>query len=87
MTALSSHQDSLHELADVTRSAIASSSRRKDETRQSAWVRRAINRAIAAFGSRADWSSAPAAHQDGDPDNDAAKFPRRPLILGDKWDF
>jgi hypothetical protein len=30
-------------------------------------------------GVREDWTSK--------PDTDAAKFPRRPLILGDKWDF
>ena len=30
-------------------------------------------------GVREDWTSK--------PDTDVAKFPRRPLILGDKWDF
>ena len=52
-----------------------------------ALVRRAISRTSDAFGSRADWSLEPAAHGNRDPDSDAARFPQRPLILGDKWDF
>jgi hypothetical protein len=50
-------------------------------------VRRAVSRTGDAFGSRADWSLEPAAQGSRDPDSDAAKFPQRPLILGDKWDF
>ena len=87
MTAFCSHQDRLHELAGVNRSPIASSSRQTYAKRLGALVRDAIDRAIAAFGSRADWSLEPAAHGNRDPDSDAAKFPQRPLILGDKWDF
>jgi hypothetical protein len=34
-----------------------------------------------------DWFLEPAAHRSRDPDSDAAKFPQRPMILGDKWDF
>jgi hypothetical protein len=79
MTALCSHQDRLHEPAGVGRSPIAS------------WLgtllRRAISRTSDAFGSRADWSLEPAAQGNRDSDSDAARFPQRPLILGDKWDF
>ena len=81
MTAFCSHQDRRHEPAGVGRSAIASSSRLGARWRQ------AINRAIAAFGSRDDWSLAPAARASRELDSNAAKFPQRPLILGDKWDF
>jgi hypothetical protein len=77
MTAFCSHQDRLHELAGVGRSAIASWSRRIKRLR--AQWRRAI--------SRNDWSLEPAAHGIRGLDSDAAKFPRRPVILGDKWDF
>jgi hypothetical protein len=52
-----------------------------------ALVRRAISRTRDAFVSRADWSLEPAAQGNRDPDSNAAKFPQRPLILGDKWDF
>jgi hypothetical protein len=38
-------------------------------------------------GSRGDWSLEPKACQGRDLDKDAATFPQRPLILGDKWDF
>jgi hypothetical protein len=79
MTALCSHQDRLHEPAGVGRSPIAS--------RLGALLRRAISRTSDAFGSRADWSLEPAEHGNRDPDSNAARFPQRPLILGDKWDF
>jgi hypothetical protein len=52
-----------------------------------ALLRRAVSRSSDAFGSRADWSLEPVAHENRDPDSDAAKFPQRRLILGDKWDF
>ena len=52
-----------------------------------ALVRRAISGASDAVGSRADRSLEPATHGNRDPDSDAARFPQRPLILGDKWDF
>ncbi len=87
MTAFCSRQDRLHELTDAGRSPIVSSSRQEDARRLGALVRRAIGRTIAAFRSHADWSLEPAAHANRDPDGDAAKFPQRPLILGDKWDF
>jgi hypothetical protein len=38
-------------------------------------------------GSCDDWSLQPNAYASHDLDKDAAKFPQRPLILGDKWDF
>jgi hypothetical protein len=79
MTALCSHQDRFHEPAGVGRAPMA------------AWlgalVRRAISGASDAVGSRADRSLEPATHGNRDPDSDAARFPQRPLILGDKWDF
>jgi hypothetical protein len=79
MTALCSHQDRLHEPAGVGRVPIA------------AWLgallRRAISRTSDAFGSRADRSLGPVAQENRAPDRDAARFPQRPLILGDKWDF
>lgn len=79
MTALCSHQDRLHEPAGVGRVPMASW--------LGALLRRAISRTSDAFGSRADWSLEPAAQENRDPDRDAARFPQRPLILGDKWDF
>lgn len=79
MTALCSHQDRLHEPAGGGRVPIASW--------LGALLRRAISRTSDAFGSRADWSLEPAAQENRDPDSDAARFPQRPLILGDKWDF
>ena len=50
-------------------------------------LRRTINRTLAALNSRTDWSLEPAGHGNRDLDSNAAKFPQRPLILGDKWDF
>jgi hypothetical protein len=85
MAAFCSHRDRLHELAGVGRSAIASWLRQINRLR--AQWRRAINLTMAAFGSRDDWSLEPAAHGIRGPDSDTAKFPQRPLILGDKWDF
>jgi hypothetical protein len=74
MTAFCSHQDRLHEPAAVGRSPIVS------------WLGVLLRRAIShAFGSRDDWSFEPAVYRSHDCD--AAKFPQRPLILGDKWDF
>jgi hypothetical protein len=87
MTVFCSHQDRLHELAGVSRAPAAASSRHEYAKRLGVLVRDAIDRAIAAFGSRAEWSLQPVAHRNHDPDSDAAKFPQRPLILGDKWDF
>jgi hypothetical protein len=52
-----------------------------------ALVRRAISGTSDAFSSRGGWSLEPAAHWNRDLDSDAARFPQRPLILGDKWDF
>ena len=79
MTALCSHQDRFHEPAGVSRAPMASW--------LGALVRRAISGASDAFSSRADWSLEPAPHWNRDLDSDAARFPQRPLILGDKWDF
>jgi hypothetical protein len=79
MTALCSHQDRFHEPAGVGRAPMVSW--------LGALVRRAISCTSDAFGSRADWSLEPAPHGNRDPDGGAAKFPQRPLILGDKWDF
>jgi len=85
MTAFCSHQDRLRELADVSRSPIASG--HQDLRRLGAMLRRTINRTLAALDSRTDWSLEPAGHGNRDLDSNAAKFPQRPLILGDKWDF
>jgi hypothetical protein len=79
MTALCSHQDRFHEPAGVGRIPMAAW--------LSALVRRAVSGISDAFGSRADWPMEPAVHGNRDPDSDAARFPQRPLILGDKWDF
>jgi len=79
MTALCSHQDRLNEPAGVGRVPMASW--------LGALLRRAVSRTSDAFGSRADRSLEPAAQENRDPDSDAARFPQRPLILGDKWDF
>jgi hypothetical protein len=79
MTALCSHQDTIHEPAGVGRVAMASW--------LGALLRWAVSRTSDAFGSRADRSLGPVAHENRDPDSDAARFPQRPLILGDKWDF
>jgi hypothetical protein len=38
-------------------------------------------------GSRDERSFQPHGDESYDADNDGAKFPQRPLILGDKWDF
>jgi hypothetical protein len=76
MTALCSHQDRLHEPAAVGRSPLAS------------WLGALLRRTISHdFGSRDDWSFKPAVYRSHDPASDAARFPQRPLILGDKWDF
>jgi hypothetical protein len=79
MTAFCSHQDRLHEPAAVGRSPLVSW--------LGALLRRAISRTSDAFGSRDDWSFEPAVYRSHDPASDAARFPQRPLILGDKWDF
>ena len=86
MTAFCSHQDRLHELAAPGRSPIASSSRGY-AGQLGARMRDAISRAMAAFGSGDDWSLEPATQGSCAPEGHAAKFPQRPLILGDKWDF
>jgi len=85
MTAFYSYQDRLHGPAGVGRSPIASTSRRMKRLR--ALVRRAVDRTIDAFGPPADASLEPAAYGNRDPDNNTARFPQRPMILGDKWDF
>jgi hypothetical protein len=87
MTAFCSHQDRLHELAGASRSPLAPSSRQTSAKRLGALVRDAIDRVIAAAGSRTDWSLEPTTYRSRDPDSDAAKFPQRPMILDDKWDF
>jgi hypothetical protein len=38
-------------------------------------------------GWRDDWSFQSHSHESYDADAGGAKFPQRPLILGDKWDF
>ena len=86
MTVFCSHQDRLRELAGVSRSPSAYSPRQTYARRLRALLRDAID-AIAAFGSRADWSLQAAAQRYHEPASDAARFPQRPLILGDKWDF
>jgi hypothetical protein len=52
-----------------------------------ALLRRAVDRTIDAFGPRADASLEPAAYGNRVPGNNTARFPQRPMILGDKWDF
>jgi hypothetical protein len=85
MTAFCPHQDRLQGPAGDGRSPIASSSRQMKRLR--ALVRHAVDRAIDAFGSRADSSLEPAARGNRDRVSDTARFPQRPLMLGDKWDF
>lgn len=85
MTAFCSHQ--VRDLTDGGRSPIAYSSQQQDARRLGALVRCAIGHTIAAFGSRIDRSLEPVAHGNSDPDSDASRFPQRPLILGDRWDF
>ena len=87
MTAFCPHQDRLHEPTGGGRSPIVFPSRREDTSRPGAHLRRVLDRTLAAFGSRDDGSLQPAAQGNRDPDNLAAEFPQRPLILGDKWDF
>jgi hypothetical protein len=87
MTVFYSHQDRLHEPAGISRPPVATSSRQAYAKRLGVLLRDAIDRAIAAFGSHADRSLQPAAQRNHDPDSNAARFPQRPLILGDKWDF
>jgi hypothetical protein len=85
MTAFCSHQDRLQEQAGIGRFLIASSLRQM--TRLRGQFGRFIDRSLAALGSRDDWSLEPVAHGHCDVNRNAAKFPQRPLILGDKWDF
>jgi hypothetical protein len=72
MTAFCPHQDRLHELA---------------ARRPGAQLRRVIDRILASLASRDDWSLEPAAPANRALDSHAARFPQRPLILSDKWDF
>jgi hypothetical protein len=55
--------------------------------RLGALLRRAIGRIMAAVNSRDDLFFERTAYQGRDPDRDGARFPQRPLILDDKWDF
>lgn len=95
MTAFCSHQDRVHELAGVSRSLGMCSSRQIYANWLSALVRGAIVRTSAGLrivqraiaGASDDWSFEPTAYRNRDPDSDMARFPQRPLILGDKWDF
>jgi hypothetical protein len=87
MTAFCSHHDKLHQLAGVSRPPIVPSLRRIYAKRLRALLRVAISRTSAAFISRDVRSLEPAMYGNWDSDNDAAKFPQRPLILSDKWDF
>jgi hypothetical protein len=79
MTVFCSHHGRPHEAAAADRSWSRQVKRLRTH------MRRMINRMIATLGSRGEWSSKPAAHRGlgGDP----AKLPRRPMVLGDKWDF
>jgi hypothetical protein len=91
MTLFYSHHDRLHGSAGAGYHPIVRTLKRVRSTL------RIIHRAIAAakirrirhelmlHGGAYHWAQK-AAH-DGHAGEDAAKFPRRPLILGDKWDF
>jgi len=83
MAAFCSHQDRLHELAGAGRSPIAPSIRQSVR----AQLLRFIGRTIAAFSGRDDLFLEPTSYRNRDPERDAEKFPQRPMILGDKWDF
>jgi hypothetical protein len=79
MTALCSHPDGPRERAGVSRS----SSRERCDGRLGALLHDTIDRVMAAFAARADRPLEPVPHGNRAP----VRFPQRPLILGDKWDF
>ena len=91
MTLLYSHHDRLHGSAATGRHPVARTLKRVRS------ALRALHRAIAAakirrirnelrFHAAAHrWAQTPA--NDGAMEKDAAKYPRPPLVLGDKWDF
>ena len=91
MTLFYSHHDRLHGSAGTRRHPIMRTLTRVRSTL------RLIHRAIAAakirrirnelrFHAAAHrWTQTPA--HDGATEKDAANYPRRPLVLGDKWDF
>jgi len=91
MTLFYSHRERLHGSAGIGHHPIMRTLKRIRSTL------RTIHRAIAAakirrirnelmlHGGAYHWAQTPA--RDGQTEKDAAKYPRRPLVLGDKWDF
>jgi hypothetical protein len=91
MTLFYSHPDRLHGSAGTTHHPITRALKRVRS------ALRTLHRAIAAAKIRRirnELRFHPAAHRwaqtpvhDGVMEKDAANYPRRPLVLGDKWDF
>jgi hypothetical protein len=91
MTLFYSHHDRLHGSAGTGHHPVVRTLKRIRATL------RMIHRAIAAakirrirnelmlHGHTYHWARKPAAA--GQPESDAMKYPQRPLVLGDKWDF
>ncbi len=84
MTLLHLHHDDLHGLERQDTSWIRKAFRRAGaalRTFHRAIVRARLRRLRSEFLFRQDYSDLLP------PEQDASKFPQRPLILGDKWDF
>lgn len=91
MTLFYSHHDRLHGSAGTGHYPIVRTLKRVRS------ALRTLHRAIAAakicrirnelmlHGNACHWAQKPS--HDGQTEKDAANFPRRPLVLGDKWDF
>ncbi len=92
MTLFYSHHDWLRGSAAIGRRPVARAIRRVGSALKmihraivAAKLRRLRNELRFHAGVPGDWAQAHAG--DGRTDLDGTKFPRRPLILGDKWDF
>jgi len=91
MTLFYSHDDRLHGSAGTghhpimrTLKRVRAGLRMMHRAIAAAKIRRIRNELMLHGGAR-HWAQKPA--PDGQAENDAAKYPRRPIVLGDKWDF
>ena len=91
MTLLYSHHDRLHGSAHTayrpmmrTLKRVRSALRILHRAIAAAKIRR-IRNELRFHAAAHRWTQTPA--RDGSMEKDAAKYPRRPLVLGDKWDF
>ena len=92
MTLFYSHHERLHGSAGANRRPIARAIKRLGNAFKmihraiaAAKIRRLRNELMLHADSYENWAHAD--RHEGSAEKDGTKFPQRPLILGDKWDF